>query len=323
MHDAAPNGGASLSLLAEGPGGIATVAPAPFTIPAGQMVADVVLHAAAPGTMRYTPLTRGLPGTGSTFVIDSALLTLQVDTSNNGCDGPCSVQEKTSAPGRHVSPATPYNAPQRTTASRAVLAQQRRATDAVLTAASSARAIAKASGQFYFPPPGDPNNIILGAGQYLPTSGSRGDCYYRCGAVLSLPNRTFAGVHATLTVDDPTIARAEDGATVPLDYAQTFLNVSALAVGTTVLHARRRLARGGAQRHRDDAATDRDRQRGLRARGQRLYSPWRDPGRQHRRARRRQPDDRAPPTQLARGARVVLGALGGRRPRLPRRRRPR
>ena len=238
MHDAAPHGGASLDLLAEGPVGSATVAPAPFTIPAGQMVADVVLHAAVPGTMRYTPLTRGLPGVGSTFVIDSALLTLQVDTSNNGCDGPCSVQAKTSAPGRHVSPATPYNAPQRTTASRAVLAQQRRATDAVRTAASSARTIAKASGQFYFPPPGDPNNIILGAGQYLPTSGSQGDCYYRCGAVLSLPNRSFAGVHATLTVDDPTIARAEDGATVPLDYAQTFLNVSALAVGTTVLRAR-------------------------------------------------------------------------------------
>ena len=238
MRDPAPNGGASLDLLAEGPQGISTVAPAPFTIPGGQMVADVVLHAAAPGAMRYTPLTRGLPGSGSTFVIDSALFTLQVDTSNNGCDGPCEVKPQTRSAGLHVSPATPYNAPRQTTASRAVLAQQRSAEQAVRTAASASRTVTRISGQLYFPPPGDPNNIILGAGQYLPTSSAYGDCYYRCGAILSLPNRSFAGVHATLTVDDPTIARAEDAATIPLDYAETFLNVSGLATGTTVVRAR-------------------------------------------------------------------------------------
>ena len=238
MRDPAPNGGASLDVLAEGPQGIAAIAPAPFTIPGGQLVADVVLHAAAPGTMRYTPLTRGLPGVGSTVVIDSALFTLQVDTSNNGCDGPCEVKARTSPSGLHVSPTTPYNAPRRTTASRAVLAQQRTAVQALPAPTSAPRTTTQVGGQLYLPSPGDPNNIILGAGQYLPTSGARGDCYYRCGAVLSLPKRSFAGVHATLAVDDPSVARAEPEVVIPLDYARTYLNVSGLATGTTVLRAR-------------------------------------------------------------------------------------
>lgn len=225
LRNAAPVGGVPIVVRAEGPQGIATISPAPVNVPAGQLSADVVLRSAAPGTLLVTPETRGFAGASSVVVVDTAVLRLYADTSRGGCDGPCQSPSRTTAATGGTFARAPYNAPQRSTASAAVLGQQRNA---------STRSITQ---PYPYPTAGDPAHIVLGAGQYLPTAQSRGSCYYSCGAVLALPRYTFAGVRARLVVDDPSIARAEDDAAVPAQYDATYMSVSGLAAGTTNIRA--------------------------------------------------------------------------------------
>ncbi|HEX8849289.1 MAG TPA: Ig-like domain-containing protein [Gemmatimonadaceae bacterium] len=235
MRNAAPAGGASIGMLVEGPQGTATLSPAPARIPAGQLSTDVVLHAATPGVVRYTPQTSGFPGAASVFVIDTAMLTLYGDTSTSGCDGPCGARPRaTRASAKHVFPSMPYDAPRRAQASAAVLDQQRVAQQRVRAASASGPRLASAQLRNR----GTTDHIVLGAGQYLPTASYSGSCYARCGAVLELPNHTFAGVRATITADDPTIVRAQDAVEIPTEYAASYMAVSALAAGTTTLRAR-------------------------------------------------------------------------------------
>ncbi|NUQ91792.1 MAG: hypothetical protein HOQ26_02645 [Gemmatimonadaceae bacterium] len=235
MRNAAPPGGAPVGMLVEGPQGIATISPAPATVPAGQLSTDVVLHAAQPGVVRFTPQTSGFPGAASVFAIDSAVFTLYADTSTSGCDGACKAPSTSaSAATKHVFPTTPWNAPRRAKASAAVLGQQRTAQQRVMAMRSSGPSLAAGVSRSW----GATDHVVLGAGQYLPTGRYYGSCYAACGAVLALPNHSFAGVRATLAADDPSIARAEDAVEIPTEYDASYMAVSGYVTGTTMLRAR-------------------------------------------------------------------------------------